>query len=35
MWQHKQEERELKRIEGDIVKKQRQLRKTMQDYESG
>eukprot|EP00795_Rhopilema_esculentum_P008309 gene8309-14272_t len=34
MWQHKQEERELKRIEGDIVKKQRQLRKTMQDYES-
>eukprot|EP00112_Aurelia_sp_Birch-Aquarium-sp1_P024018 Seg74.4 transcript_id=Seg74.4/GoldUCD/mRNA.D3Y31 product="hypothetical protein" protein_id=Seg74.4/GoldUCD/D3Y31 len=34
MWQHKQEERELKRIEGDIIKKQRQLRKTMQDYES-
>ena len=35
MWQHKQEERELKRIEGDIVKKQRQLRNTMQEYENG
>ena len=35
MWQHKQEERELKRIEGDIVKKQRQLTNTMQEYENG
>jgi len=34
MWQHKQEERELKRIEGDIVKKQRQLTNTMQEYEN-
>eukprot|EP00794_Sanderia_malayensis_P012080 gene12080-13324_t len=34
MWQHKQEERELKRTEGDIIKKQRMLTKTMQDYES-
>ncbi len=35
MWQHKQEERELKRAEGDIIKKQRHLNKTMQEYETG
>lgn len=29
MLQHKQEERELKRYEGDIIKKQHQLRRTM------
>ena len=35
MWQHKQEERELKRVEGDIIKKQRSLRKEMRDFENG
>ena len=35
MLQHKQEERKLKRIEGDIVKKQRLLRRVMHDYDSG
>ena len=30
MLQHKQEERELKRYEGDIIKKQHQLRRTME-----
>ena len=34
MLQHKQEERELKRYEGDIIKKQHQLRRTMGDYEN-
>ncbi|XP_077999238.1 uncharacterized protein LOC144452101 [Glandiceps talaboti] len=34
MWQHKQEERELKRAEGDVIKKQQHLRRTMRDYES-
>ena len=33
--QNKQEERRLKRIEGDIVKKQRLLRRVMHDYENG
>ena len=31
MLQHKQEERELKRQEGDIIKKQHQLRRVMGD----
>ena len=35
MLQNKQEERRLKRIEGDIVKKQRLLRRVMHDYENG
>ena len=35
MWQHKQEERELKRFEGDIIKNQRAVRKEMRDYENG
>ena len=35
MWQHKQEERELKRSEGDIIKSQRSLRKMLRDYENG
>ena len=35
MWQHKQEERELKRTEGDIIKNQRTLRKEMRDFENG
>ena len=35
MWQHKQEERELKRTEGDIIKNQRALRKEMRDFENG
>ena len=34
MWQHKQEERELKRVEGDIVKNQRAVRRTLRDYEN-
>ena len=34
MLQHKQEERELKRYEGDIIKKQHQLRRTMGEYEN-
>ncbi|KAI8797652.1 trichohyalin isoform X1 [Biomphalaria glabrata] len=34
MWQHKQEERELKRIEGDIIKNQRLVRHTLRDYEN-
>ena len=31
MLQHKQEEREMKRLEGDVIKKQHQLRRTMED----
>ncbi|XP_033125100.1 trichohyalin-like [Anneissia japonica] len=34
MLQHKQEERELKRSEGDVIKNQQQLRRTMRDYEN-
>ncbi|XP_071952628.1 uncharacterized protein [Antedon mediterranea] len=34
MWQHKQEERELKRFEGDVIKNQQHLRRTMRDYEN-
>ena len=34
MLQHKQEERELKRSEGDIIKKQHQLRRLMHNYEN-
>ena len=34
MLQHKQEERELKRAEGDVIKKQHQLRRVMRDYEN-
>ncbi|KAL8619183.1 hypothetical protein ACOMHN_049965 [Nucella lapillus] len=32
MWQHKQEERELKRAEGDIIKNQRAVRHTLRDF---
>ena len=35
MWQHKQEERELKRTEGDIIKNQRSVRQTLRDFENG
>lgn len=35
MWQHKQEERELKRTEGDIIKNQRAVRHTLRDFENG
>ena len=35
MWQHKQEERELKRIEGDVIKNQQAVRRTLRDYEAG
>ena len=35
MWQHKQEERELKRLDGDIIKNQRTIRKEMRDFENG
>ena len=35
MWQHKQEERELKRVEGDVIKNQRIVRKELRDYENG
>ena len=35
MWQHKQEERELKRVEGDIIKNQRIVRMTLRDYDNG
>ncbi|XP_048590371.1 trichohyalin isoform X2 [Nematostella vectensis] len=34
MLQHKQEERELKRAEGDIIKKQHHLRRVMHEYEN-
>lgn len=34
MWQHKQEERELKRTEGDIIKNQRSVRQTLRDFEN-
>lgn len=34
MLQHKQAERELKRAEGDIIKKQHHLRRSMMDYEN-
>ncbi|XP_060559661.1 trichohyalin-like isoform X3 [Ruditapes philippinarum] len=34
MWQHKQEERELKRSEGDIIKNQRSVRHMLRDYEN-
>lgn len=33
MWKHKQEERELKRAEGDIIKSQQTLRRTMRVIE--
>ncbi|XP_013420487.1 myosin-11 [Lingula anatina] len=33
MWQHKQEERELKRVEGDIIKNQRSVRRSLKDFE--
>ena len=35
MWQHKQEERELKRVEGDIIKNQRAVRHTLRDFGNG
>ena len=34
MWQHRQEERELKRAEMDIVRQKKQVNKTMKDYET-
>ncbi|CAH1793579.1 unnamed protein product [Owenia fusiformis] len=33
MWQHKQEERELKRVEGDVIKNQRTLRQSLREVE--
>ena len=35
MFQCKQEERELKRMESDVIKNERNLKKMLQDYESG
>ncbi|XP_039274101.2 uncharacterized protein LOC120348058 [Styela clava] len=34
MWQHKQEEREIKRVEGDVIKKKRLLQRNMREYEN-
>lgn len=34
MWQHKQEERELKRVEGDVTKKKRAVQRTMREFET-
>lgn len=34
MWQHKQEEREIKRVEGDVNKKKRLLQRNMREYEN-
>lgn len=34
MWQHKQEEREIKRVEGDVIKRKRALQRTMKEYET-
>ena len=33
MWQHKQQERELKRVETDIVRQRKQLERSAQQYE--
>ena len=35
MFQCKQEERELKRMESDVIKNERNLKKMLKDYESG
>ena len=35
MFQSKQEERELQRIEGDIIQRGKKLRKAMKDYKDG
>ena len=35
MLQHKQQERELQRVERDIAEKEKVLKKTMNDYEKG
>ena len=34
MWQHKQEERELKRVEGDVTKRKRAVQRTMRELEN-
>jgi len=34
MWSHRQEERELKRAEMEIVKQKKQLKRTMKTYET-
>ena len=34
MWQHRQEERELKRSEMDIIRQKKEVNRTMKDYES-
>ena len=34
MWQHKQEEREIKRVEGDVNKKKRSVQRTMRELEN-
>ncbi|XP_078658916.1 uncharacterized protein LOC144904151 [Branchiostoma floridae x Branchiostoma belcheri] len=34
MWQHKQAERELKRVEGDVLKKQRHVKRVIRDLEN-
>ena len=35
MFQFKQEEQELKRMESDVIKNERTLKKMLKDYESG
>jgi len=35
MWQHRQQERELKRAEMDLVKQQKQVRQAMRQAEAG
>ena len=34
MWQHRQEERELKRTEMDIIRQKKQVNKSLKSYES-
>ena len=33
MWQHRQEERDLKRTEADILRQQKQMEKNMKQYQ--
>ena len=34
MWQHRQEERDLKRAEMDLIKQKKQVQRSMKEYES-
>ncbi len=34
MWQHRQEERDLKRAEADIHRQQKQMEKTIKEYKN-